>query len=138
MIPTNPQDRNQSPDNQCPDYYRLATGREFADFSQKELNAWLAPRVTPATYHALISAMEHRFRAGLKEGELETDRQAEKYWMKTAAKLFDDEIDFTEARHEFWEITDILIAMVDLERTSKDRQIGFQRMIQRSSLKHKD
>jgi len=138
MIQTNHEDQNLSSDSQCPSYYLLSTGRDFAHFSQHELNAWLAPRVGPSTYHALISAMEHRFRAGLKEGELETDRQAEKYWMKVAAKLFDKDFDASDSSHEFWEITDILIAMVDLERKAKDRQIAFQNMIQRTANKYQD
>lgn len=121
----------------CPTYYRLSSDREFAEFSQQELDAWLSRRVSPAVYHAIISAMEHRFRAGLKEGELETDRQAEKYWMTVAEKLFDD-VDCVRIHrnYEFWDIADIVVAMVDFERKSKDSQIAFQLMVERTARKH--
>ena len=120
----------------CPFYYRLSSDREFAEFSQQELDAWLSHRVSPAVYHAVISAMEHRFRAGLKDGELETDRQAEKYWMGVAEKLFDDDFDRHDGRYEFWDIADVVIAMVDFERKSKDSQIAFQLMVERTARKH--
>ena len=56
----------------CPDYYLLASGREFIDFANNELAAWLKPRVNHEVYHCIISAMEHRFRRGNKEGEAES------------------------------------------------------------------
>lgn len=73
----------------CPDYYLLTSGRDFLDFANTELATWLKPRVSHEVYHCLISAMEHRFRCGNKEGETETDRIAEQFWLTAAYRLMD-------------------------------------------------
>lgn len=68
----------------CPEYYKLHDGREFADLLKQELSAILTPKVDVYTAHCIMSAMEHRYRRGKKEGETETDQQAEEWWIKTA------------------------------------------------------
>lgn len=102
----------------CPDYYLLKSGREFCEFASLELNAWLMPRVSHDCYHCLISAMEHRFRAGLKEGELQTDLAAEKFWTERARFIFEAE---DEANDSFESVIEPLRAMVDAERYEKTR-----------------
>lgn len=64
-----------------PDWYALADGRQFYELMQDkliliirlhDLDEWDA--------HCLLSAAEHRFRCGAKEGEAETDKIAEQFW----------------------------------------------------------
>jgi hypothetical protein len=65
----------------CPDYYLLADGREFAQFSACELSRTLWQHgIVGWPYHCAISALEHLFRMGAKEGEAKTDAQAFNYW----------------------------------------------------------
>lgn len=107
--------------DKCPEYYQLQSGRQFCEFASLELNAWLLPRVSHDCYHCLISAMEHRFRAGLKEGELETDRSAEKFWLERAKLVYeaDNEEDYS------WDsVLEPLKAMVDAERYEKNRALA--------------
>lgn len=64
-----------------PEYYRLADGRQLWELEASELvevcrmhdlHGW--------DTHCLLSAAEHRFRCGAKEGEAETDKIAEQWW----------------------------------------------------------
>jgi hypothetical protein len=99
----------------CPDYYLLASGREFIDFANNELAAWLKPRVSHEVYHCIVSAMEHRFRRGNKEGEAETDQAAEAFWLSQAIRVRDD------SKYFMNEIVPVVLAMVDTERRKKDK-----------------
>lgn len=65
----------------CPDYYRLADGREFCEF-QREM---LIPLCVVAgfdlwTTHCILSACEHLFRMGAKPDEEESDKDAMEWW----------------------------------------------------------
>jgi len=65
----------------CPDYYLLADGREFAEFSKTDLSRVLWQHgVVGWPYHCAISALEHLFRMGRKEGEEESDWQSFRWW----------------------------------------------------------
>lgn len=103
----------------CPDYYLLASGREFIDFANNELSAWLKPRVSHEVYHCIISAMEHRFRRGNKEGEAETDQAAEEFWLSQAVRTH---MTNRESKYFMSEIMPVVLAMVDTERRKKDKK----------------
>jgi len=65
-----------------PDYYALADGRQLFELERDELVQELARRGMGIwDSHCLLSAMEHRFRRGAKEGETETDVQSEAFWI---------------------------------------------------------
>ena len=71
--------------NPCPDYYLTSDNREFFDFFYEAVGTWLQPVCENWTrgadiYHCLFSSAEHRFRRGLKAGELESDRVAMIWW----------------------------------------------------------
>ena len=78
--------------NKCPDYYLLADGREFAEFTETDVSKAILSFVVnqeipwPSwhTMHCLFSAMEHGFRLGRKEGEADTDAAAEEFWYEQA------------------------------------------------------
>jgi hypothetical protein len=104
----------------CPDYYLLASGREFIDFANNELSAWLRPRVTHEVYHCIISAMEHRFRCGNKADEAETDKAAEGFWLSQALRTH------TTTRGDLpyylSDVMPVVLKMVDAERHLKDKK----------------
>ena len=62
-----------------PDYYRLADGRQFYEYSRDELVP-MCKGLDPWDVHCIISAAEHLFRMGAKEGEMETDIQSYRWW----------------------------------------------------------
>lgn len=101
----------------CPDYYLLASGREFIDFANNELSAWLKPRVSHEVYHCIISAMEHRFRCGNKVGEAETDKAAEEFWLSKAVWTH---VKSRTGPYFMSDIMPVVLAMVDSERQKKD------------------
>lgn len=101
----------------CPDYYWLASNREFIDFANNELSAWLMPRVSYQTFHCLISAMEHRFRRGNKEGEADTDEAAERWWLVQAYSTHSKD---PKTCYLMADIMPVVLAMVDSERRRKD------------------
>jgi len=104
----------------CPDYYLLASGRQFIDFANNELSAWLKPRVSHEVYHCIISAMEHRFRCGNKEGESETDKAAEWFWITQAFRTHEGtEGDLPYVMHD---VMPVVLRMVDVERELKDKK----------------
>ena len=63
-----------------PDYYRLADGRQFYEYSRDELVP-MCKGLDPWDVHCIISAAEHYFRMGAKEGERDTDLEAYDWWM---------------------------------------------------------
>lgn len=69
------------PTESCPEYYKLADGREFWQFSAGDLTTLLWQHgIVGWPYHCAISALEHLFRMGAKEGESQTDADAFKWW----------------------------------------------------------
>ncbi len=65
-----------------PDYYRLADGRQFYEYSRDVLVPMcIRGKMTAWDIHCLVSAMEHRFRMGAKPGESDTDREASAWWV---------------------------------------------------------
>jgi hypothetical protein len=72
----------------CPEYYKLADGREFVNLADDELCCYLFHRVDRPVYHAIISAMEHRYRRGFKPGQTSHDRTAEQWWLDHARELY--------------------------------------------------
>lgn len=69
----------------CPDYYLLEDGMQFADFCEEKLVPHLESfGVGVWDAHCVLSALEHLFRAGAKEGEAETDLQSFGYWIAEA------------------------------------------------------
>ena len=65
----------------CPPYYRLADGREFCEYSRDELTRLLWTHgIVGWPYHCAISALEHLFRMGVKEGEEESDWDSFQWW----------------------------------------------------------
>ena len=111
----------------CPDYYLLASGREFIDFANNELAAWLKPRVNHEVYHCIISAMEHRFRRGNKEGEAETDQAAEEFWTLQAEQAQANDEGTT---YDLDDVIIVVLHMVDVERQIKDDAVAQKRMIE--------
>lgn len=68
-------------DSDCPDYYKLADGRQFYEFSAGELTTTLWQHgIVGWPYHCAISALEHLFRMGAKAGETDTDAEAFAWW----------------------------------------------------------
>lgn len=67
-----------------PDYYRLADGRQFYEYSRDELVP-MCKDLGPWDVHCIISAAEHYFRMGAKEGEWDTDLEAFKWWCHRAS-----------------------------------------------------
>lgn len=65
-----------------PDYYAMADGRQLFELEKQEFCDELE-RVGMSTWdsHCLLSAAEHRFRRGAKEGEELTDGMAENFWL---------------------------------------------------------
>ena len=110
----------------CPDYYLLASGREFVDFANNELAAWLKPRVNHEVYHCIVSAMEHRFRRGNKEGEAETDEAAEEFWTLQAEQLQANEV----TTYTLDDVIIVVLHMVDVERQIKDDAVAEKRLIE--------
>lgn len=102
----------------APHYYRLASGREFCDFCDHELWAWLESRVSAPVYHCIISAMEHRFRRGKKEGQEEHDRKAETWWTERAEWLH---ILDCEGQTSWETILGVVRTMVDAERMELEK-----------------
>jgi hypothetical protein len=111
----------------CPDYYLLASGREFIDFANNELSAWLKPRVKHEIYHCIISAMEHRFRCGNKEGEAETDKAAEAFWLSKAEQINDEDY---ERGYDMSDVVPVVLEMVDVERVLKDDKLAQRKIIE--------
>lgn len=68
----------------CPDYYRLADGRQFYEYSRDVLVP-MCSGVDPWDVHCIISAAEHYFRMGAKEGEADTDLDARDWWVNRAS-----------------------------------------------------
>jgi hypothetical protein len=67
-----------------PDYYRLADGRQFFEYSRDELVP-MCKGLDHWDVHCIISAAEHYFRMGAKEGEAETDLDAQDWWINRAS-----------------------------------------------------
>lgn len=67
-----------------PDYYRLADGRQFYEYSRDELVP-MCKGLDPWDVHCIISAAEHYFRMGAKEGEYDTDFDANDWWVNRAS-----------------------------------------------------
>jgi hypothetical protein len=67
-----------------PYYYRLADGRQFFEYSRDELVP-MCKGLGPWDIHCIISAAEHLFRMGAKEGEAETDLDAQDWWINRAS-----------------------------------------------------
>jgi len=120
----------------CPDYYLLANGREFIDFANNELSAWLKPRVKHETYHCIISAMEHRFRCGNKEGEAETDKAAEAFWLSKAEQINQEDYDMD---YEMSDVLPAVLKMVDIERELKEIELAGRKIMEHfRESKHND
>ena len=66
--------------SKCPEYYRLADGREFVEYSLDLTRILWAGGIVGVPYHCAISALEHLFRLGRKEGEAETDWASFVFW----------------------------------------------------------
>jgi hypothetical protein len=111
----------------CPDYYLLANGREFIDFANNELSAWLKPRVSHEAYHCIISAMEHRFRRGNKEGEAETDLAAEAFWLCQAQELLENDC---ISDYCLPDVLPVIVKMVDAEREFKVHRLKVNKMFE--------
>lgn len=68
-----------------PDYYRLADGRQFWEYSKAVIEPYCVGRgYSPWKIHCIISAMEHWFRQDAKPGESETDDEACMFWLERA------------------------------------------------------
>jgi len=106
---------------ECPEYYMLSDGREFVEFADNELCSYLFHRVDRPVYHAIISAMEHRYRRGFKPSQTLHDRTAEQWWLDHARELY------TKAGGEsagFSGIVFIVQLMVDHERGQRGGQVA--------------
>jgi len=72
-----------------PDYYRLADGRQFYEYSRDQIVPMcVTNRLSPWETHCIVSACEHLFRMGAKEGEEETDWQGYLWWMSHVDPLY--------------------------------------------------
>lgn len=67
--------------SECPQYYRLADGSEFYEYSRDKIVPMCRTNgLSVWDTHCVISACEHLFRMGAKEGEESTDWAAYKWW----------------------------------------------------------
>lgn len=62
-----------------PDYYRLADGRQFYEYSWDVIIPY-CDGIETRFVCCIVSASEHYFRMGAKEGEAETDWKAVEWW----------------------------------------------------------
>ena len=108
----------------CPNYYLLADGREFAEYLEKDATKALTSFVVeneipwPSWYvsHCLFSAMEHRFRLGRKEGEAETDAIAASWWFTQAEQAYLKMTRSHESNLHATAIISLMKLLVDQER----------------------
>lgn len=76
----------------CPEYYKLASGEEFADYSRRVLCPFLEDAGFDGfTIHCIVSAMEHRFRCGRKSSDTGHDVEAMTYWESKARRERSDQ-----------------------------------------------
>lgn len=71
----------------CPDYYLLSDGRSFLEYSEVLTRILWHGGITGLPYHCALSALEHLFRLGKKEGEAETDWESFKFWWNKVPDL---------------------------------------------------
>lgn len=92
----------------CPDYYLLKDGRDFATFARDEIVALgFEPFKVPVwDAHCLLSAYEHLFRMGAKEGEFETDAQSFAYWMQQVSNDVPDDAFLVIFRTLLWVLSE--------------------------------
>lgn len=64
-----------------PDYYRLADGRQFYEYS-RDVIVPMCKDLGPWDVHCILSAAEHLFRMGAKEGEGATDFDSYRWWVE--------------------------------------------------------
>lgn len=94
----------------CPEYYKLADGRELSHLLANEMTVFLEQRVSHYVAHCIISAMEHRYRCGRKEGESQSDVASEKWWLDTAR------LNWRGRRCQIERIINVCSQMIDYER----------------------
>jgi len=73
-------------DSTCPDYYTLADGEEFADYSHRYVTYVAASHKVsnPFAIHCIISGLEHMYRRGHKTEDMSHDLAAAEYWFSRA------------------------------------------------------
>lgn len=97
----------------CPHYYQLADGRELTEYLQNEISKVLEKHVSTYTAHCIFSALEHRFRCGKKEGESETDKEAEEWWLNQARVINSNATISMNLLHS---LVQVCKCMIDIER----------------------
>lgn len=71
-----------------PHYYRMSDGRQLYEFEFGTLTPLLEGLgLSHRDSHCLLSAAEHEFRRGAKEGEEETDAISRDWWIAHASGL---------------------------------------------------
>lgn len=98
--------------HQCPDYYQLADGRAMIDWIDERIPSIIPVKLKEPVYHALVSAMEHRFRNGFKKGFEAHDRQAERFWSERVLQLEPETGSI---------LLDVVRCWVDYERSKKTK-----------------
>lgn len=115
----------------CPSYYLLADGRELTEYLQNEISEVLEKHVSTYTAHCIFSALEHRFRCGKKEGEADTDKQAEEWWFNQARVINSNATISINLLYSLIQVCkhmiDIERAKVQLEMSEKQRQYWSER-----------
>lgn len=74
----------------CPEYYKLADGSEFIDFQADRLIFLMEDEFDPLEIHCILSAAEHLFRKGRKDGIDQHDEKAQIWWTSQARKRYMD------------------------------------------------
>lgn len=103
----------------CPHYYLLANGTEFADFFHEQCVIHLGG-LHPSVAHAVQSAMEHRFRLGLKSLDTQHDIQAMKFWTIKALEFLKVTVQDTAGRIMAAQQIEHVTMLVDQARLAKD------------------
>lgn len=105
----------------CPDYYTLADGEEFADYSERYI-VRLAERLgvtDPFVIHCVVSGLEHMYRRGYKTKDMSHDLSAAKYWFDRARKQNHWETCYGRPKSAISDAIDLLCLCVEQERRKK-------------------
>ena len=79
----------------CPDYYRTADGREFWQWYRDQVIPVIADEFNHSQHHALQSACEYLFRAGVKTSSPLDDYRKAFSLIERVISISDDQGDYT-------------------------------------------
>lgn len=105
-------------ETKCPEYYLLAEGLQFAEYTRTRIVPLLeGGNFSSFVIHCVSSALEHRFRRGRKEGEYLTDVESEAWWM---AKARESACTSLDKFNDFEFLVGVCRDLIDYEKLRKD------------------